>query len=179
MLSKTEIGKRLWAFVNEPDNVVRMETATSLERPAVEGFEEPLLREFGTTMLDDRVKQMLGHMVRQVMERRGYIIAVQNVKMTSGAPFSRATRYKRPDDATFYVFRHPAEPRTFALTVDRGGARLAPIDGGAKWSFWKSFRGGLRGRIAFGIEDELLARGEIEKLGYYIFRLERLLRAAN
>ena len=40
------LGKRLWAFVNSPDNIVRMKTATALERPAVEGVEE-VLHEFG------------------------------------------------------------------------------------------------------------------------------------
>jgi len=178
-LYETALGQRLWAFVNESDNVVRMETATSLERPAVEGLEETLLEKFGDAVLDDRVKQMVGHMVRQVMERRGYVIAVQNVKLSSGAPFSRATRYKRRDDTTYYVFRHPTEPRAFALTADRNGARLPSIKGKGQWSFWKSFHGALRARVVFGIEDEAQARADIEKAGYHMFRLERLLRVAS
>jgi hypothetical protein len=183
-LATTPLGQRLWAFVNDPQNVARMETATALERPAIEGIEEPLLQEFGTEVfgpetLDDRVKQMLGHMVRQVMEQRGYVIAVQNVKITSGAPFSRATRYKRPDDATYYVFRHPREPRTFVLTADRAGARLPAIDGGGQWAFWKSFRGELRGRIAFGLEDQASARDDIQKSGFHIFKIGRVMHAGN
>ena len=42
-LYESPIGIDLWAFLNETENVTRMETATALVRPAVEGIEEPLL----------------------------------------------------------------------------------------------------------------------------------------
>jgi hypothetical protein len=181
-LADTETGQSLWDFLNRPENIVRMETATSLVRPAAEGVEEELLREFGNAVLDDRTKQMIGAMIKQVMQRRGYVIAVQNVKMASGAPFSRATRYKRPDDATFYLFRHPTEPRMFALTKDRSVQPPAVTGKGGnvhQWIFWKSFRGGLRGRIAFGLNDEAAAHTEIAKSGYYVYEMERVLRATG
>src|SRR5262245_30342007 len=114
-LSQTPLGQDLWKFINQSETLVRMETATELGRPAVEGIEEQLLGHFGADILEDRTKQMVGHMVRQVMERRGYVIAAQNVKVTSGAPFSRATRYKLPDDLTFFVFRSTSDPRSIAL----------------------------------------------------------------
>jgi hypothetical protein len=46
-LYNTEHGRRIWAFLNASEIIVRMETATALDRPAVEGIEEQLLREFG------------------------------------------------------------------------------------------------------------------------------------
>jgi hypothetical protein len=179
---QTELGSALWRFLNEPETVVRMETATALDRPAVEAIEEHLLERFGEAVLDDRTKQMIGHMVRQVMERRGYIIAVQNTKITNGAPFSRATKYKRRDDMVFYAFRNATAPRTIALTADRLAERLLPVDYpkmGAKWLYWKSFRGQLRGRVAFGLNDYERARADITHQGYHIYEMPRLLLAAS
>ena len=44
---ETDLGKALWVFLKRPDNVVRMETATFLERAAVEPLAPGLLVEFG------------------------------------------------------------------------------------------------------------------------------------
>lgn len=177
-LANSQIGQRVWTFLTDPENLVRMETATALERPAVEGIEEQLLHEFGNAVLDDRTKQMLGHMVRQIMEDRGYMVAVQNVKITNGGPFSRATRYKRRDEMEYCVFKNSSEPRTLALTSDREGRRLPALDGNAHWVYWKNFRGALRARITLGIENLAHAHAEIEQVGYYVFALPRLLRAS-
>lgn len=180
-LYQTKTGQGMWAFLTDPETITRMETATALGRPAVEGIEEPLLSKFGEAVLADRTKQMCGHMVRQIMERRGYIIAQQNVKITNGAPFSRATRYKKADAMTFHVYRNSKDPRQLALTADKSGSHLltgAPHKG-AKWTYWKNFEGGLRGRIAFGLENEKQAREDIAEKGYHVYRMERLLRAAR
>lgn len=180
-LYNSPVGQRIWAFLNTPETIVRMETATGLERPAVEGIEEPLLTEFGADVLRDRTKQMIGHMVRQIMERSGYTIAVQNVKVTNGGPFSRATRYKLPDEMTFYVFKSSKDSRILALTSDKAGIRLraSKPEPDTRWTYWKSFRGSLRGRIAFGLEDEKKARGDIAAKGFHIYRMPRMLRATR
>lgn len=175
-LASTDLGRRLWQFLNEPENVVRMETATALGRPAVEALETALLAEFGADVMPDRTKQMIGHMVRQVMEAKGYVLDAQNVKLTSGAPFSRGSRYRDPRDRLFHVFRDSSDARAFALTFDKAGAHL-PGPSKRRWLYWKSFQGGLRGRIAFGLEDERAAREAIERDGYYLYRMARLLRA--
>lgn len=172
-LSQTQLGKQLWTFLSGPAEVIRMETATALERPALEGVEEGLLSEFGADVLDDRVKQMIGHMTRQVMEQRGYVVAVQNVKMTSGAPFSRATRYKRRDEMTFHVYQHGSVQRQFALTTHKGGKRLPP----GKWNYWKPVRGDLRLAVALGVSSPRKAREDIESTGWHVFKMPRALRA--
>lgn len=174
---ETKEGKDLWDFLNEPMTVAQMETATALGRPAVEGIEEPLLENFGKAVLNDRTKQMLGRMVRQIMEHRGYVIDQQNVKITNGAPFSRATRYKRRDAMTFHAHLSSLDKRKIALTADKAGHAL-PRDK-ERWAYWKSFEGGLRGRIAFGLKEEEQARKEIANNGYYIYRRDRILHAAK
>lgn len=176
---ETALGQRLWPWLNSEVNVVRLETASNLGRPAAEALDEPLLVEFGTEILDDRVKQMLGHMIRQVLERRGYIIDQQNVKVTTGAPFSRATRYKRRDDVTFHVFR-AGNGRQVALTARRdAGTALPAPDDGSTWRYDRSFDGELRGRVAFGVPDWKLACEDVAKQGFHLYRQERLLRAAH
>ena len=39
-LYETELGQRIWAFLTEAENVARLETASQLGKPAVEGIEE-------------------------------------------------------------------------------------------------------------------------------------------
>jgi len=93
-LAESQLGLALWAFLNESDNLIRMETATSLERPAVEPLSPGLLDRFGEESRQDRVKQMIGRMVRQILEPRGYRIDRQNVRISAAANiFSSGTRY--------------------------------------------------------------------------------------
>lgn len=80
----------LWVFLNEDETRIRMCTASDLGRPAVEAIEEQLLERFGAKVLEDRVKQMIGHMTRQAMEQDGYVVDAQNVKITGGGLHSRA-----------------------------------------------------------------------------------------
>jgi hypothetical protein len=90
----SESGQEIWNFLVQPENIIRMETATYLSRPAIEPL-SPLLRErFGELSKKDRIKQMMGHMVRQIMEHRGYALQQGNVKISSAnSIFSRASRY--------------------------------------------------------------------------------------
>jgi len=65
-LYDSELGKEIWSFIRRRENVVRMETATFLERAAVEPLARGLLTEFGPDVGEDRIKQMIGHMARQI-----------------------------------------------------------------------------------------------------------------
>src|ERR1700687_3488144 len=65
---ETELGQEIWAFMKRPENLVRMETATYLGRAAVEPLAPGLLRMFGPGIAEDRLKQMIGHMARKIME---------------------------------------------------------------------------------------------------------------
>jgi hypothetical protein len=90
----TPPGNALWAFMNEAENIIRMETATYLGRPAVEPLSPLLLARFGDQIRADRIKQMIGHMARQVMERLGHRLDRNGVRITrKGNMFTSATRY--------------------------------------------------------------------------------------
>ena len=91
---KEEDGQALWDFLNEPDNVLRMVTASYLGRPAVEPLSPALLQRFGPSIKRVRLKQMIGHMVRQVLEARGYRLDRSTVKISRiSNMFASGSRY--------------------------------------------------------------------------------------
>jgi hypothetical protein len=91
----TDLGRGIWAFLHEQDNLIRMETASYLGRPAVEPLSPGLEARFGAPAFEDRVKQMTGHMIRQIMERAGLRLDQSGVRITTtGNRFSSGTRYR-------------------------------------------------------------------------------------
>jgi hypothetical protein len=94
-LANTKLGRALWLFLNERDNLLRMETASELRRPAVEAVATRLLATFGDEVRGDRVKRMIGHMTKQVMKHQGFELDSQNVRVRTGELFVRGTRYIR------------------------------------------------------------------------------------
>ena len=94
-LANTQLGRGLWVFLNERDNVLRMETASELRRPAVEAVATRLVLTFGDDVREDRVKRMIGHMTKQVMKHHGFELDSQNVRVRTGDLFVRGSRYLR------------------------------------------------------------------------------------
>ncbi len=91
---KDEAGQAIWDFLNEPDNLLRMTTASYLARPAVEPLSPALLQRFGPSIKGVRLKQMIGHMVRQILEARGYQLERSTVKIARiGNIFASGSRY--------------------------------------------------------------------------------------
>ncbi len=94
-LADTPKGKKLWQFLNTSEALVRLDTTTFLKRPALEGLQLQLLEKFGEEIRPDRWKQMAGRMVRQIMERRGYMLDQTGVRTRVGELFTSAARYRR------------------------------------------------------------------------------------
>jgi hypothetical protein len=174
-LYATPVGQRFWAFLIEDATIARLETASELGRPALEGVEEQLLEEFQGEALVDRNKQMIGHMTRQIMEQRGWVLDQSEVKVQS-VPFIKASRYKRPDWSTFHVFRNASDPRDLVITDRRQGASL-PAD--ARWTYYVTFASPLKAAVAFGVGDlDQLAR-EVRTKGCHRLRQDRMVRRAS
>lgn len=102
-LYETKLGKSIWDFLNEDDNIIRMETASLLRRPAVEGIAKHLKNRFGTEIKHFRregkllrLKQMIGHMVKQIMAEQGFEVYKKGVRVITDDLFSKATRYYKP-----------------------------------------------------------------------------------
>jgi len=88
------VGHALWQWLRRDDNVIRMETASYLERAAVEPLGPILLQEFGEEVAEDRIKQMIGHMVRQILEELGYELVQKGTTVSKGM-FTTGARYQR------------------------------------------------------------------------------------
>lgn len=88
------VGQPIWDFMRRYDNVIRMETATFLDRAAVEPLGPYLLEEFGNDVNQDRYRQMIGHMARQVMEALGYELDRTSLRLTRINMFTTAAAYK-------------------------------------------------------------------------------------
>ena len=165
-LYDSELGRRIWTFLTRDDNVARLETASELSKPAVEGIEEQLLAEFREDVLADRVKQMVGHMVRQILEQRDWMLDQTDVK---------ASRYRRPDWITFHAFRNSSDPRDVVIT-DRRQNPMLPV--GSRWIFYATFASPLKAAVAFGVNDIKQLRQQIHSHGYYRVQVPRMLRRA-
>ncbi|MBU2645780.1 hypothetical protein KKI24_13810 [bacterium] len=114
-LYETEIGQALWEFLCLPDNIVRAETAVDLRRTCVEALERPLNERFGDQLLKImekdaskgenkflRLKQMIGHMVGQIMLSRGFVKDKEGVILPQSREvrdhvlfFKKAIRFKK------------------------------------------------------------------------------------
>ena len=149
-----------------------MKTATYLGKPAVSGIEENLLDKFQKEVVDDRVKQMIGHMVSQIMEVNGYIAEKRNVIIGS-ILFSKGTRYTRPEWQHLHVFRHSKNRYELCFTATRDTTALPTLEDNGKWRFWASFSSILHGRITYGIDVEEVRR-DVAKDGFALRMQERL-----
>jgi hypothetical protein len=100
----TPHGRALWALVNEPECVHRMEALSDIGKSAVWALEQPLLRaglmatkaQIGKKDKADweRDKQMMGRMVKVVMESRGYALQPTSLKF-GGLIFSSGSTYRK------------------------------------------------------------------------------------
>jgi hypothetical protein len=110
-LFQTDLGQAIWAFMKRPENVVRMETATYLDRAAVEPLSPGLLRMFGPEIAEDRLKQLIGHMARQIMEAMGFQLDRTGLRITRESMFTTAARYKEPSGSRDRSMRITQEQR--------------------------------------------------------------------
>lgn len=104
-IGDSAFGVNLWRFLTSHDILLRMDTATYLRRPACEAIQDELVnkfKEFRTQKESskeipklNRYKQMCGHMVRQIMEQRGFVLDSQRIPLRVGTLFRTATRYKK------------------------------------------------------------------------------------
>lgn len=173
----TPQGQKLWEVLNREDNVARMETASDLGQPALKPLEDILLRELREAMVEDRMKQMAGHMVRQIMEAHGFEHDVDGIKLAS-APFYKASRYRRRatgEAIVLHLFRDSGDVQQLALTNVRNDERLPPAPSGKRWSYYNAISSPLKASVGFGFDLKEAAKA-VEQQGYFLHRRERILR---
>jgi hypothetical protein len=92
-IAESKLGIDLWDFLTHHDNIIRMQTASDLGKPAAKALTRHLLNKFGDQVREFRVKQMIGHMIRQILKNNGYELEQRNVKVDDGL-FNKASRYQ-------------------------------------------------------------------------------------
>lgn len=98
-LYKTPGGQDLWQRLQNPEIVRIMSVASFLRRPAVEALSPYLHKEFGHDMQSKLMRQIVGHMVRQILENRGLQLDRNNVWIKRpGNMFYSGPAYSAPDD---------------------------------------------------------------------------------
>ena len=110
----TDLGRSLWEYLTHGSAIALMEDASDRGRPAVEPLQEPLLGRFGQAAAEDRIKQMVGRMIRQVLERPGsdYELAAGAIAVKPKMLVTRGARYKRriPDTSEKPIAGKPGAP---------------------------------------------------------------------
>lgn len=170
----TPFGQAAWSLLNENRTIDVMKLATNLGKPALEGAEEYLLERFkdqADQLMEDRSKQMIGAMVKQVMGEAGYGIEQRDVKINS-AIFSRATRYVRKELMIFHAWR--GKQRSVALTATASRDSLPE----GNWKYWKAIHSGLPAGVVLGLSDQAGTMDKILSNGHVILDIPRLFRAA-
>lgn len=96
-LADTDLAKALRKFIASREMVAAMAEATDLRRPAVAALPPAtvMVRMFGKEVKADRVKQYIGYVVRQVMEKGPFELAVRGIKIGGTSLFTRGSRYRR------------------------------------------------------------------------------------
>lgn len=119
-------SRRLWAFLCSRENIIRMITASELEKPAAEAMSYRLEAFYSDKPEDTegfiQFKQIIGYMIKIIMELHGYIVEQKRVKISSHPNpdtgvalkyFTTASRYRKLTDSDMEDFSHdisdPAE----------------------------------------------------------------------
>ena len=71
-----------------------MLSASAQGRPAVEPLGVGLMGTFGDQVYGHRVRQMIGHMVRQIMEAQGFVVDRRGVRVRPANLFVKACTYR-------------------------------------------------------------------------------------
>jgi hypothetical protein len=93
---QSRAARSLWKFLNQPDQVVRLEVASELGHAALDGVVVDLERKFHKSLRNKRTKQMVGAMIKRVLESRGWRVGKKGVRVRLGRRFSVAVRYHKP-----------------------------------------------------------------------------------
>lgn len=92
---RTKLADQLWRFLNSEDSVIRLIVASELRHVALDGVVLALEKKFGAVLKENRVRQMVGAMVKQVLAPHGWNVAEKSIKVRFGEYFSVAARYEQ------------------------------------------------------------------------------------
>ncbi len=96
-LYDTDLGKKLWQFLNEEKSLIKMEAASDIERPALEPLQKDLKNIVDKYDLDTNklisYKQLIGVMCKDILLRNGFQLVKTGVKIRKEIFFKTAALY--------------------------------------------------------------------------------------
>ena len=93
------VGPKLSQFFASPVIVALLEGSVKLRRPAVEAIEEHLLEYAKDDVKNQHVRQLVGHMIRHLMDELGYELDQPEVRLPAGVLFTCGARYRVAENA--------------------------------------------------------------------------------
>ncbi len=176
---RTEVGKKIKEVLTRPESVIAMKTASRLHKPAVLAVEQELAEALGDQLTNDRVKQTVGLVIRQILEQEGYVLDGQNKPVQGIGLFSKASRYAPPAETVYYVFSDSSDRKSIAIAFDRDlDLSLLPKSKGRGWVFWKVLTGDLAVSIVLGAQNIKEIRQEIESKHFSLLTVSRMIKAS-
>jgi hypothetical protein len=88
------VGPKLREFFARPVVIALLEGSVKLRRPAVEAIEDHLSEYASEDVKDQRVRQLVGHMIRHLMKELGYDVEQLDVRIPAGVLFTCGARYR-------------------------------------------------------------------------------------
>jgi hypothetical protein len=88
----SQLGRRVGAIIEDPQNVGDMIAFSRHEMPAVQAIGKALLI-LGPEVTEDQVKKNIGRWVREILERHGWTVW-KTGRVTPGNLFSTGTIYR-------------------------------------------------------------------------------------
>ncbi len=86
---------RVQRVLSRRDVIEAMQAASDAGRPAAEPTGDVLLREVGPVVREYPVRQMVGRLIKEIMESNGYVWWKSGVKTPENSVFSNASVYRR------------------------------------------------------------------------------------
>jgi len=93
-VASTEEGRAVLKWLTQNVISVRLTAVADLRCVSVAVIQQDLLDEFGDTVRAYRMRQYVGHIVRQVMSYCGYELEKEDVKLIRPILFKTGARYK-------------------------------------------------------------------------------------
>jgi hypothetical protein len=171
-----QFAREAWDFLNEPQIVQGMISATDLGHPAVAGVREALVARFLNLMNVERNRQRVGHMTRQIMERHGFELDQPEVKVNL-YPFSKAARYRRKDSVALHVFRASSDHQEICVAETRSVTGFPQPSKGGRWIYWTCITSKLQAAVGFDIRNLHGLKNTVAQEGFVRLRTRRVLRA--
>jgi hypothetical protein len=94
-IGDTPFATQLWDFCNSQEALTCLKVTSFLGCAAVDGLQLLLFEKIDKKQFyNQKVKQMIGRMVKQIMQTQGYVVDVKATKTRQKSLFSTGARYK-------------------------------------------------------------------------------------